>query len=71
MEMLILQRKIIRMDKIPEIINVKNHKSIVRQFDYVMVQGEIYKVIENDFKGDIHLKRVESIPKEYHDYDHK
>lgn len=40
-------------------------KWTVSAFDYVVIKGEYYRVLINDYEGDLYLKEIDEIPDEY------
>lgn len=53
------------MNSKPESIDVKAHKSLVRNLDYLAAGGQVYKVVVDDYGGDVHLEAVDEIPDLY------
>jgi hypothetical protein len=54
-------------DREPEHIDVEAHKSLVKSLDFMVAGGSIYEVVQDDFRGELYLKRVDEIPQEYKD----
>ena len=40
---------------------------VIEAMDYIVTGGDVYKIVVNDYGGELYLKRVDEIPEKYWD----